>query len=71
MKVIGFHLMPWPYLTPQDLASNDSSWITMSNALYDPKKGHELYETYFDQLVYYDEAGLDGVAVNEHHQTPY
>jgi alkanesulfonate monooxygenase SsuD/methylene tetrahydromethanopterin reductase-like flavin-dependent oxidoreductase (luciferase family) len=71
MKIIGFHLMPWPYLTPADISGSDSSWITMSNALYDPKKGHELYETYFNQLVYYDEVGFDGVAVNEHHQTPY
>ena len=71
MKIFGFHLMPWPYLSKDDIANSDSSWVTMSNALYDPVKGHELYETYFNQLVMYDEVGFDGVSVNEHHQTAY
>jgi len=71
MRIFGFHLMPWPYLTADDIANSDSSWVTMSNALYDPVKGHELYETYFNQLVMYDRVGFDGVSVNEHHQTAY
>ena len=71
MKIFGFHLMPWPYLKPEDISGSDSSWVTMSNALYDPVKGHELYDTYFRQLVMYDEVGFDGISVNEHHQTAY
>ena len=71
MKIFGFHLMPWPYLKPEDISGSDSSWVTMSNALYDPVKGHQLYDTYFRQLVMYDEVGFDGISVNEHHQTAY
>ncbi len=38
-----FHLMPWPYL-PADFDENyDSAWVTLPNSIYDPVKGHALY----------------------------
>src|SRR5207244_10323851 len=63
--------MPWPYLPEEYVASGASNWVTVSNAHYDPVKGHELYNRYLDELVAYDEAGFDGIGVNEHHQTAY
>lgn len=71
MKFFGFHLMPYPYLPPEHLSSRDSSWVTLSNAHFDPERGHELYQRYLRELVYYDELGFDGICVNEHHQTAY
>jgi alkanesulfonate monooxygenase SsuD/methylene tetrahydromethanopterin reductase-like flavin-dependent oxidoreductase (luciferase family) len=71
MKFFGFHLMPWPYTSPEYVASGDSFWVTMSNSHYDPVRGHRLYERYLDELVAYDGAGFDGICVNEHHQTAY
>jgi alkanesulfonate monooxygenase SsuD/methylene tetrahydromethanopterin reductase-like flavin-dependent oxidoreductase (luciferase family) len=71
VKFFGFHLMPYPYLPESHLASRDSSWVTFSNANFDPERGHELYQRYLRELVYYDEMGFDGVCVNEHHQTAY
>jgi alkanesulfonate monooxygenase SsuD/methylene tetrahydromethanopterin reductase-like flavin-dependent oxidoreductase (luciferase family) len=41
------------------------------NELYDPARGHELYNRYLDELEYAEELGFDGVCVNEHHQNAY
>jgi alkanesulfonate monooxygenase SsuD/methylene tetrahydromethanopterin reductase-like flavin-dependent oxidoreductase (luciferase family) len=62
------HMMSWPYL-PEDFDEKyDSSWITLPNALYDPVKGHDLYNRYFDELERADQLGWDSVIVPEHHQ---
>jgi alkanesulfonate monooxygenase SsuD/methylene tetrahydromethanopterin reductase-like flavin-dependent oxidoreductase (luciferase family) len=71
VKFFGFHLMPYPYLPPEHLASKDSSWVTFSNSHFDPALGHSLYQRYLTELRFYDEVGFDGICVNEHHQTPY
>ncbi|TMC20531.1 MAG: LLM class flavin-dependent oxidoreductase [Chloroflexi bacterium] len=66
-----FHLMPWPHL-PEDFDEKyDSAWVTLPNSLYDPVKGHELYERYFNEIERADRLGWDGVMVNEHHQNAY
>jgi alkanesulfonate monooxygenase SsuD/methylene tetrahydromethanopterin reductase-like flavin-dependent oxidoreductase (luciferase family) len=66
-----FHLMPWPYLPADFNEQYDSAWIWLPNSLYDPVKGHDLYQGYIDVLAYADELGFDGVCVNEHHQNAY
>ena len=71
MKFFVFHLMPYPYL-PGDFAERyGSAWISIPNALYDPKRGHELYNRYLDELEMAEPLGFDGVCVNEHHQNAY
>ena len=71
MKVIAFHLMPYPYLSDDFEHRYESVWVDLPNELYDPVKGHELYNSYLDQLEYAEELGFDGVGVNEHHQNAY
>ena len=71
MKLYGFHLMPYTDLPEEHLRSGDSSWVTLSNGVFDPVKGHRLYQRYLSELKHYDEVGFDGVCVNEHHQTAY
>ncbi len=66
-----FHLMPWPYLPKDFEESVDSAWVTVPNSIYDPIKGHELYNRYFDELERADKLGFDSVIVNEHHQNVY
>jgi alkanesulfonate monooxygenase SsuD/methylene tetrahydromethanopterin reductase-like flavin-dependent oxidoreductase (luciferase family) len=66
-----FHLMSWPYLPDDFDQKYDSAWIWVPNSLYDPVKGHQLYQDYIDTLAYADELGFDGVCVNEHHQNAY
>jgi alkanesulfonate monooxygenase SsuD/methylene tetrahydromethanopterin reductase-like flavin-dependent oxidoreductase (luciferase family) len=66
-----FHLMSWPYL-PEDFAKKyDSAWVWLPNSLYDPVRGHDLYQAYIDTLTYAEELGFDGICVNEHHQNAY
>jgi alkanesulfonate monooxygenase SsuD/methylene tetrahydromethanopterin reductase-like flavin-dependent oxidoreductase (luciferase family) len=71
MQFFGFHLMPYPYLPDGHRASRDSTWVTLSNRHFDPRRGHELYQRYLNELVLYDRVGFDGICVNEHHQTAY
>lgn len=66
-----FHLMPWPYLPADFDEKYKSAWVTLPNSLYDPQKGHELYNRYFDEIERADKFGWDSVIVNEHHQNAY
>lgn len=46
-------------------------WVDIPNSLYDPVRGHELYNVYLDELEYAEECGFDGIGVNEHHANGY
>jgi len=49
----------------------ETSWVKLPNTYYDPRKGREFYQQYFEQLKFADQMGFDGIVVNEHHQTAY
>jgi alkanesulfonate monooxygenase SsuD/methylene tetrahydromethanopterin reductase-like flavin-dependent oxidoreductase (luciferase family) len=66
-----FHLMPWPHLPADFDRAYDSSWVTLPNRFYDPKRGHKLYNEYLDELEQAEKLGFDGLGVNEHHQNAY
>jgi alkanesulfonate monooxygenase SsuD/methylene tetrahydromethanopterin reductase-like flavin-dependent oxidoreductase (luciferase family) len=67
----AFHLMPWPYLPDDFAATHDTAWVVCENDLYDPKRGHEVYNRYLDELELADQLGFDGICLNEHHQNAY
>jgi alkanesulfonate monooxygenase SsuD/methylene tetrahydromethanopterin reductase-like flavin-dependent oxidoreductase (luciferase family) len=71
VRIFIFHLMPWPYLPADFAATHDTAWVICENDLYDPIKGHDLYNRYLDELEWADELGFDGICVNEHHQNAY
>ena len=71
MQVILFHLMPYADLDLQKSSAYDTVWMKLPNALFDPVKGHQLYNRFLDELEYGEVLGWDGVGVNEHHQTAY
>jgi len=71
MQVLNFHLMPYPPIPGNPYDKYDSAWITFPNSYFDEKTAHATYQRYLDELELCDELGFDGVAVNEHHQTPY
>jgi alkanesulfonate monooxygenase SsuD/methylene tetrahydromethanopterin reductase-like flavin-dependent oxidoreductase (luciferase family) len=71
MKCFFFHLMPYLYLDPTVRAQYDSCWMVLPNNAYDPRKGHELYNRYLDELELAEEVGFDGLVLNEHHATAY
>jgi alkanesulfonate monooxygenase SsuD/methylene tetrahydromethanopterin reductase-like flavin-dependent oxidoreductase (luciferase family) len=71
MKLISFSLMPYRPLDLEAAAKHRAAWVVLPNSLYDPVKGAEEYERHIDALVYAEQLGFDGIAVNEHHQTAY
>jgi alkanesulfonate monooxygenase SsuD/methylene tetrahydromethanopterin reductase-like flavin-dependent oxidoreductase (luciferase family) len=71
MKFTWFHLMPYRWLPDDFRQKYHSVWVDLPNGLYDPEKGHDLYNEYLDQLEYAEECGFDAIAVNEHHQNAY
>jgi alkanesulfonate monooxygenase SsuD/methylene tetrahydromethanopterin reductase-like flavin-dependent oxidoreductase (luciferase family) len=56
---------PW-YQDPDGVSD-----LSLSNGLYDPKLGAELYHRYIDEKILIEEMGFDGVALNSHHSTAY
>jgi alkanesulfonate monooxygenase SsuD/methylene tetrahydromethanopterin reductase-like flavin-dependent oxidoreductase (luciferase family) len=71
MKVFMFHLMPYAYLDMGYREKYRAPWVVLPNTYFDPKKGHELYNRYLDELELAAELGFDGISVNEHHQNAY
>lgn len=75
MEFIAFHLMPYAETRVLDaiamMPPPRTAWVQLSNETFDPAVGADLYARYLDELVLAEEVGFDGVAVNEHHQTPY
>jgi alkanesulfonate monooxygenase SsuD/methylene tetrahydromethanopterin reductase-like flavin-dependent oxidoreductase (luciferase family) len=72
MKFHWFHLMPYPYLPDRFRERYPSVWVDLpAGEVYDPVKGHQVYNDYLDQLEFAEQAGFDGICVNEHHQNGY
>jgi len=64
MKFCFFHLMPYADLDPEAVPKYGTSWVTLPNSYYDPRKGAGYYKRYLDELVLAAELGFDAVAVN-------
>ena len=63
--------MPYTDL-PEDFAEQHPSvWVDIDPGLFDPRRGHELYNEFMDELEAAAELGFDGVCVNEHHANAY
>ena len=71
MQVFSFHLMPYAALDFAERDRHRAAWVVLPNSLFDPEEGHRLYNRYLDELEYAEEAGFDGLCVNEHHQNAY
>jgi alkanesulfonate monooxygenase SsuD/methylene tetrahydromethanopterin reductase-like flavin-dependent oxidoreductase (luciferase family) len=71
MKFHWFHLMPYPDLPDDFREKYRSVWVDVPSHLYDPERGHQIYNDYLDELEYAAEVGFDGICVNEHHQNAY
>jgi alkanesulfonate monooxygenase SsuD/methylene tetrahydromethanopterin reductase-like flavin-dependent oxidoreductase (luciferase family) len=63
--------MPYAELDLEAARRNGTVWVKLPNKLFDPEKGHRLYNRYLDELEYGEQLGFDAVSVNEHHQTAY
>jgi alkanesulfonate monooxygenase SsuD/methylene tetrahydromethanopterin reductase-like flavin-dependent oxidoreductase (luciferase family) len=70
MHIMCFTERPY-YHVPEEQIIKNASHFGVPNTYFDPVKGSELYNTYFDEAVYAEEMGFDGVMLNEHHGTPF
>jgi alkanesulfonate monooxygenase SsuD/methylene tetrahydromethanopterin reductase-like flavin-dependent oxidoreductase (luciferase family) len=70
MFIGHFTEQPW-----QDEKTNlmgaRSTTLDISNRLYDPAVGAELYNRYLDEKMYAEAMGFDSLMLNEHHSTPF
>ena len=70
MLIGHFTEQPW-----QDektgLMGTRSTDLGISNELYDPEVGRQLYNRYLDEKIYAEEMGFEGLMLNEHHSTPF
>jgi alkanesulfonate monooxygenase SsuD/methylene tetrahydromethanopterin reductase-like flavin-dependent oxidoreductase (luciferase family) len=74
MHIMTFSERPYFHVREDDIISNQNSYFGLANmgdTGFDPAKGHQLYHEYFDERIYAEELGFDGVMLNEHHQTPF
>lgn len=56
---------------PEDAVIKNASFFGVSNKYLNPVRGGELFNRYFDEKLYAEELGFDGVMLNEHHANPY
>jgi alkanesulfonate monooxygenase SsuD/methylene tetrahydromethanopterin reductase-like flavin-dependent oxidoreductase (luciferase family) len=63
--------MPYRFLPDDFRERNRSVWVDVPSDLFDPAKGHQIYNENLDELEYAACAGFDGICVNEHHQNAY
>jgi alkanesulfonate monooxygenase SsuD/methylene tetrahydromethanopterin reductase-like flavin-dependent oxidoreductase (luciferase family) len=71
MKFHWFNLMPWPHLPADFREKHRSVWVDVDSRLFDPVRGHKVYNDYLDLLEFAGDLGFDGLGINEHHQNAY
>ncbi len=70
MHIMGFTERPYIDVPEEEIIKN-AGYYGIPNEHFDPAKGSELLNTYFDEVVYMEEMGFDGIMLNEHHGTPF
>ncbi len=71
VKLLWFHLMPYPELPEDFNRKHRSVWVDIDPGLFDPDVMADCYERYIEQLVHAEECGFDGICINEHHGNGY
>ena len=71
MKLLWFHLMPYTDLPDDFKDKHPSVWVDIDSRLFDPAKGHRMYNEFMDELEFAAECGFDAICVNEHHSNAY
>ena len=56
---------------PPDEQSYASTWVVPPGHLFDPVKGHALYQRHLRSMRLAEDLAFDGICINEHHNTVY
>ena len=70
MHIMMFTERPY-YHVPEDEIIKNASYFGIPNSYFDASKGSTLFNEYFDEVLYAEDQGFDGVMLNEHHGTPF
>ena len=70
MHIMMFTERPY-YDVPEDEIIRNAGYFGIPNEHFDPDIGGQLFNSYFDEAVYAERMGFDGVMLNEHHGTPF
>jgi len=70
MKFHWFAEVTYPDL-PREAKTGYSSWVTPDWRMVEPRRVGEVYRMFIRLMQQADRDGFDGLAVNEHHQTPF
>jgi hypothetical protein len=62
--------MPWPYLPDDFREKYRSVWVDIPSSLYDPVRGHEVYNTYLDRSNLPKRLAMTGLASTSITPTP-
>lgn len=65
-----YYFSEMPYPETPELDQYPSIRLTYPNKYFNPVKGAQLYKRYFEEYLYAETMGFDGLMVNEHHNTP-
>jgi alkanesulfonate monooxygenase SsuD/methylene tetrahydromethanopterin reductase-like flavin-dependent oxidoreductase (luciferase family) len=71
MKFHWFAEVTYDDLPPGFPAPGRGAWVDPSLDLADPRRVGEIYRMFIRLMQQADRDGFDGLAVNEHHQTPF
>ncbi len=69
-EVFYFTELPYPAFPESEADKYPSMRLTFPNTYFDPRTAHDLFKRYLDEYQYAEEAGFDGLMINEHHNTP-
>ena len=72
MFIMRFTERPYVAYTEADVKNSfrSSVRLTFSNSNFRPEIGARVYDEAFEQNQFAEEAGFDGIMLNEHHNTP-
>ena len=70
MHIMMFTERPY-YDVPEDEIIKNAGYFGIPNEHFNAEVGGQLYNSYFDEAVYAEQMGFDGVMLNEHHGTPF
>jgi hypothetical protein len=70
MFIRHFTEQPWQDEKTNLMGARNTT-LDISNRLYDPVVGAELYNRYLDEKLYAEAMGFDGLMHNEHHSIPF
>jgi alkanesulfonate monooxygenase SsuD/methylene tetrahydromethanopterin reductase-like flavin-dependent oxidoreductase (luciferase family) len=71
MKIHWFAEASYPQLPADFRTAGNSSWVTTPAQMCDPQVVGEMCRMFIRLMQQADRDGFDGLAVNEHHQTPF